>query len=325
MGLGEFTIIERHFRPLTRGFPGALKLLDDVALIEAKPGHQILVTADALVAGVHFRPGDQPGLIARKAVRVNLSDLAAKGARPVALFMTACFPSDVTESWLTDFAQGMAQDLALYDVPLAGGDTVATPGPLTLSLTALGEVQTGRALLRSGARAHDGIWVSSTLGDGALGLEVLEKRLTGLSQEHAAFLADRYLLPQPRLALGQALQGIATAAMDISDGLAGDIAHIAKASGLAAMIETAALPMSPAGSAVIEADSSRFSSVLGGGDDYELLFTAPMGRRDDISALGAKLGLPLTLIGRMEEGAGVKLVDRAGALIDPVQPGYRHF
>jgi thiamine-monophosphate kinase len=325
MGLGEFDMIERLFRPLARNFPGALDLLDDVALIEPRPGHQIAVTADALVAGVHFRPQDPPDLIARKMVRVNLSDLAAKGARPIALFMTACFPRDVTDTWLNAFAAGLGQDLALFDVPLAGGDTVATPGPLTLSLTALGEVESGRALLRSGAQAGDDVWVSGTLGDGALGLEALEGRLAGLDPQQAHFLGGRYLLPEPRLALGHALLGTATAAMDISDGLAGDLAHIAKASGLGAKIESGKLPLSPACKAVLAQNPARFSQILTGGDDYELLFTAPSRLRQHVLTISDALGLDLTCIGRMEEGAGVRIVDRTGAALDPGPPGYRHF
>ncbi|TAN57981.1 MAG: thiamine-phosphate kinase, partial [Rhodospirillales bacterium] len=203
--LGEFELIEKLFAPLAEGFPGALNLKDDAALVPVSPGCRLVVTTDALVAGVHFRANDPPDLVARKALRVNLSDLAAMGAKPLGLLVAACFPKDADEAWLTAFAKGLAQDKAEFGVPIIGGDTVSTPGPFTLAVTALGEVEENRAFRRNGARPGDVILVSGTIGDGALGLDALEGRLGFLFEDERKWLSERYLLPRPRLDLAQAL------------------------------------------------------------------------------------------------------------------------
>lgn len=313
--MDEFSLIARLFKPLAATAPGALGLTDDAALLEGPAGRQWVVTADALVAGVHFLADDPPDLIARKLIRVNLSDLAAMGAVPRGLFLAACFPVGVAADWLDRFAAGLKADCDEFFVALMGGDTVATPGPLTLSLTAFGEVEAGHALLRSNARSGDNIWVSGTIGDAALGLQCL----TG-GRSADPFLIDRYRLPQPRLALGARLYGLAHAAMDISDGLVGDLEHICRASAVGAVLEAADLPLSPAAAA-----AGDLRAVLTGGDDYELLFTAPPNATAPLEALSGALGLRLTAIGRIIEGDGVTVLGSDGRPVTLGTKGYRHF
>lgn len=321
----EFGLIADLFAPLARSYPGALGLADDAALVAEQPGTEIVVTVDAMVAGVHFLPDDAADLVARKLVRVNLSDLAAKGALPFAVMLAAAFPLGTGRSWLEIFAAGLGADLREFGVALIGGDTVATPGPLTLSLTAMGRVETGRALLRSGARAGDELWLSGTLGDGALGLLAAQGLLTGVDAEAVEVLADRYRLPRPRVTLGPRLVGVASAAMDVSDGLAQDLGHLCRASGLGAIVETTTLPLSPAARQSIAADHSRLATVLTGGDDYELLFTVPPGTAATLYRLAGESAVPLTPIGRMVEGSGVTLLDQSGRPIAVGQGGWRHF
>ena len=317
----EFQLIADLFAPLAAGFPGALGLKDDAALLDCRAGTETVVTVDAMVAGVHFLPDDPPDLIARKLVRVNLSDLAAKGAVPFAVLLAAAFPQTVSDDWLRGFAAGLAQDLDEFSVALIGGDTVATPGPLTLSLTAFGTIASGTALLRSGARIGDTLWVSGTIGDGVAGLAVVRGGLTGLSAEHRAVLLDRYRLPRPRVGLGPALIGLADAAMDVSDGLVQDLGHLCRASGVGAVIEADSVPLSDA----VRAADSPLASVLTGGDDYELLFTAPPQAFAALTALAAASGVPLTPIGRIVDASGVTVRDSAGRPLTLGQGGWRHF
>lgn len=320
----EFGLIADLFAPLAAGYPGALGLIDDAALIAEEPGTDLVATVDAMVAGIHFLPDDPPDLVARKLMRVNLSDLAAKGARPVAVLLAAAFPHDVTMDWLQAFAAGLGQDLAAFGMGLAGGDTVMTPGPLTLSLTALGRVPAGCALLRSNARVDDDVWVSGTIGDGALGLLAAQGKLD-VDDQSVSWLAGRYRLPEPRTVLGPRLIGIAHAAMDVSDGLVQDLGHLARASGCSAVIEQSAVPLSQAANLAIAGTPSLLASVLTGGDDYEILFTAPADRRAALAHLSAGLALRLTRIGRMAAGNGVSVVDSAGRPVDTGQGGWRHF
>ena len=320
---GEFELIRRYFAPLAG--EGSLALTDDAAVREVAPGCALVATADALVAGVHFLPNDPPELIARKALRVNLSDLAAMGAEPIGYLLVLALPVGTPEEWVADFAGGLSADQAEFGIHLLGGDTSATPGPLTLAITALGQVPTGGALLRSGARPGDGVYVSGTIGDGALGLQVARGAGAILAEPERAHLLDRYRLPRPRLALGKALRGIAGAAMDVSDGLAADLSHLAAASGVAATIEAARVPLSPAARALIEAGEARLADALTGGDDYELLFTVPPERQPQAAALAGTLGLPLSRIGQVEEGAGIRVLDAKGRRLSLGQGGWRHF
>lgn len=267
----EDELIARLFAPIAGR--GALGLKDDAALLEAGGG-PIVATVDMLVAGVHFFPDDPPGAIAKKALRVNLSDLAAKGAEPEGFLLALALPDDWTNDWLCAFATGLAEDARGYAAPLVGGDTAATPGPLTISITALG--RTPRFVPRTGARPGDAVYVSGTIGDAALGLALrrdpaLAARLTPAAR---AYLLDRYLLPRPRLDLAPLLRAHANAAMDISDGLAGDLAKLCRASGVSAVVDLPPVPLSPAAREVVACAPALFETALTGGDDYEILFTA---------------------------------------------------
>ena len=314
---GEFELIARYFRPLAAGREGALGLADDAALIDVPAAERLVVTADALVAGIHFLPDDPADRIARKMLRSNLSDLAAMGAKPLAYFMTCCFPRPLEESWLARFAAGLAEDQREFGIALMGGDTTATPGPLTLSVTALGTVEAGRELRRSTAQVGDLVAVSGTIGDAALGYALRSGRLRAV--EGAAMLLSRHDLPQPRMTLGRSLVGLASSCMDVSDGLAGDLAHIAAASGLVAVIEAAKVPLSPPARAVLARDPQWLKTILTGGEDYELLFTVPPARESELR------GLPVAVIGRMESGTGVRVLDDAGQPLVLGAGGYRHF
>jgi thiamine-monophosphate kinase len=316
VSLGEFGLIERLLRPLAAGFPGALGLADDAALVRVPAGRELVVAKDAIVAGVHFLEDDPPELVAGKLLRVNLSDLAAMGAEPLGYLTALARPKSLDDRWLARFAAGLAADQARFGCHLLGGDTVSTPGPLLLSLTILGTVPEGRALRRSGARPGDQIWVSGTLGDAALGLRVLKG--LALPDEDAMPLVDRYRTPRPRLELGRALLGLATAAMDVSDGLVADLGHVARASTAAALVEAEALPLSETGRGV----PGALEAALAGGDDYELLFTAGPAERGAIEQAARGAGTYVRWLGRVEAGAGVRLVGPGGEPVDLA--GFEH-
>lgn len=317
--LGEFELIDRLLKPLARGYPGALELTDDAALVDLPPGRQLVVAKDAMVADVHFLASDPPELVAGKLLRVNLSDLAAMGAEPLGYLTVLARPPRIGDAWLKRFAAGLAADQERFGCHLLGGDTVGTPGPLTLTLTILGTVPKGQALLRSGAKPGDDVWVSGTLGDAALGLRVL--RGLAASEDEALALVDRYRTPRPRLALGQALRGLATAAIDVSDGLLADLGHVLEESRVGARVEAALLPLSPEGRGMPGAREA----ALAGGDDYELLFTAPSARRAEVEALAGRLDHGLTRVGAIRAGAGLEVVDTDGAPLALDRIGWRHF
>ena len=309
----EFSLIARHFRPLAG--PGSLDLRDDAALLTPPPGRDLVLTADAMVAGVHFFPDDPPDLIGRKLLRVNLSDLAAKGATPLGYLMTVSTPRDTPDAWFAGFAAGLARDQQAFNVTLLGGDTTSTPGPISLSLTIVGHVAPGRTVHRFGARDGDGIWVTGTIGDGALGLAVALNKLT----DPTGYLLDRYRLPQPRL--GLPIGGIASAGMDVSDGLVQDLGHLCRASGLGAVIEAALVPLSAPARAAVPA---WLETCLTGGDDYELLLAVPPDRE---SALRAAAGdLPVTRIGAFHSGPPEVMVRAAnGQPLALTKGGWSHF
>ena len=310
----EFSLIARHFRPLAG--PGALDLLDDGALLTPPAGRQLVLTADAMVAGVHFLPDDPAATVGAKLLRVNLSDLAAMGATPLAYLMTVSAPRDTSDAWFAAFAEGLAKDQARFGIALLGGDTTATPGPLTLTLTAIGHVAPGTALRRTGAVAGDEVWVTGTIGDGALGLLALQGKVADID----GWLAGRYRLPQPRL--GLALHGIVSACMDVSDGLVQDLGHLCRAAGLGAVIEADRVPRSPAALAVGQA---WLETCLTGGDDYELLMAVPPGRAELLTAAASAAGYAVTHIGCFEAGNEVRVLDAHGAAINLGQPGWSHF
>ncbi len=320
----EFEWIARHFAPLAG--PGALGLTDDAAVIPLPGGRDLVVTTDAMVADRHFLSTDPAALVARKLLRVNLSDLAAMGAEPSHVFLATAWPQDIAEDWIAGFADGLRKDLATFCVSMGGGDTVATPGPMTLSVTALGFVERGQALTRSGARPGETVYVSGTIGDGGLGLAVLQGRADGLTAEHGAFLAARYQVPEPRLALGRVLGGLASACLDISDGLAQDAGHIAGASGVAVTLELDAVPLSGAAQAAIAQGLWSREQAIAAGDDYELLFTLGPDQEADLRETAAAAGVPITPIGRVEAGPpGVTITDASGLPLVLSGSGFQHF
>jgi thiamine-monophosphate kinase len=311
----EFDLIARHFRPLAG--PGALDLSDDAALLVPPPGRELVLSADAMVAGVHFLPDDPPHLIGRKLLRVNLSDLAAKGATPLGYLMTVSAPRATSDAWFAGFAAGLAADQREFAITLLGGDTTATPGPLSLSLTAIGHVAPGAMIRRAGAQPGDGVWVTGTIGDGALGLAVAERRLADAS----GHLLGRYRLPRPRV--GLALAGIAGAAMDVSDGLVQDLGHLCRAGRVGATIEAAAVPLSEAARA---AGPDWLGTCLTGGDDYEVLMALPPGRDAALAAAAATIGVAVTKIGEFCPGEpAVVVTGPDGAPMALGAGGWSHF
>ena len=322
--MDEFALIAELLAPLSRDAPDAFGLTDDAALLDVRHGHRLVVTKDMLVAGVHFRDAGDAALVARKLLRVNLSDLAAMGAAPKAYLVGLAVPRGTGDGWLRGFVAGLAEDQAAFGVTLIGGDTVSTVGPLTLSLTALGEVRQGAEMRRSGARPGDLVLVSGSLGDGALGLAALDGELAGVDQAGRAYLAERYYLPRPRLALGLRLHGVASAVIDVSDGLVADLGHICEASGVGADIEAARLPLSDPARAALAGDPGLLATVLGGGDDYELVITAGAAETGRLADMAAELELPITAIGRVTDGGGVVVRGEDGAALDLASTGWRH-
>lgn len=311
----EFALIARHFRPLTG--PGALDLQDDTALLTPPAGRELVLTVDAMVAGVHFLPDDPPDLVARKLLRVNLSDLAAKGAVPIGYLMTVSVPQGTPDAWFAGFAAGLAQDQRTFGISLLGGDTTSTPGPISLSLTAVGHVAPGQAVLRAGARTGDGVWVTGTIGDGALGLAVARGRLS----DPSGYLLERYRLPLPRL--GLAIAGIASAAMDVSDGLAQDLGHLCRAGGLAAEIDAASVPLSSAARA---AGPEWLATCLTGGDDYELLLAVPRGNEAALGDAARAVGISVSRIGEFRTGQPTVVVRAPdGSAMPLAKGGWSHF
>ncbi len=310
----EFKRIARHFAPLAGA--GALGLADDAAVLGAIPG-QLVVSADAMVEGVHFPSGEAAALIAQKLLRTNLSDLAAMGASPLGYLLTLAVPRRTEEAWFAGFAAGLAADQARFGLKLLGGDSTSTPGPVTVSLTILGSAYA--VLRRAGARAGDDIWVSGTIGDAALGLLALG----GEVADPDGFLRQRYRLPEPRLELGRRLVGIAHAAMDVSDGLVQDLGHLCRAGGLGAEVEAAAVPASATAHA---AGPGQLVRRLTGGDDYELLFAAAPGAASAVRAAAAAADTPVMRIGSFRAApACVTVRDEQGAEIALTRGGWSHF
>jgi thiamine-monophosphate kinase len=321
--VGEFERIRRFFAPLAG--PGGLSLLDDAAVIECKAGQRLVVTADAIVAGVHYLPEDPPELVARKLLRVNLSDLAAMAARPLHYILTTALPVELGPEWVARFAQGLGEDQCRFGIDLLGGDSVSTSGPAVLSLTAIGEVAAGSELRRSGAVAGDLVWVSGTIGDAHLGLNLLRGAYAEITPQHREYLIGRFRVPEPRTELGPRLSGVAHAMIDVSDGLLGDLAHICETSRVAAVVEVDRVPLSAAAQAIAEREPDIRRRLAAAGDDYELLFAAPADATTAIKALASQLDVPLTTIGRIAAGSGVCLLDADGGIVPLENIGYRHF
>jgi thiamine-monophosphate kinase len=326
---GEDRLIAKYFGPLAK-HRGALGLLDDAAVLTPAAGHDLVLTKDALVAGVHFFADDPPGAIARKALRVNLSDLAAKGATPAGFLLALALPDGVTEPWLRAFADGLGADADTYACPLLGGDTVKTPGPLMVSITALGNVPHGSMVRRSGARAGDRVFVTGSIGDAALGLALRRDgdaaRRWKLEAKLRDYLTDRYLLPQPRNALAAALRAHASAAMDVSDGLVGDFGKLCAASSVSADIDVARVPVSEAAQAALAADSTLVETILTGGDDYEIVCTMGEREAEELRAAAIAADVAVTEVGRIVPGESApRFIGADGRPLTFAQASFNHF
>lgn len=322
---GEDDLIARYFRPLATD-PGAFGLVDDAALLKSSDD-DLVVTTDALVEGVHFLSDDPADTIARKALRVNLSDLAAKGAVPAGLVLTLAL-REARDEWLTPFARALGEDASAFGCPVLGGDTVATPGPLMISITAFGRVPPGKMVRRTGAKPGDRIAVTGTIGDAALGLRVLKDKIAGerLDTPSREFLIQRYRVPQPRNALAVAIREHANAAMDVSDGLAGDLTKLCAASGVSAAIGLTAVPLSAPARALLASGNADIETAVSGGDDYEVLCTVPENRWDSFAAAARHADVDVTSIGRVEAGtAAPRFLDAAGQPIALKRLSYSHF
>jgi thiamine-monophosphate kinase len=323
----EDSLIARYFRPLATD-PGAFDLGDDAAILKAL-GDDIVVTTDAIVEGVHFLADDPPDTVARKALRVNLSDLAAKGASPAGFVLTLALRA-ADDAWLTSFARGLGSDAGLFGCALLGGDTVATPGPLMISITAFGRVPAGKMVRRNGAKPGDRVVVTGTIGDAALGLDILKGGAVAavLASDAAAkaMLIGRYRVPQPRSALAAALRDHAHAAMDVSDGLAGDLAKLCQASGLSAVIDAPAIPLSAPATALLAHGTVGVEAIVAGGDDYEILCAIPEDRFEAFAQAAGTAGVAVTSIGTVIAGeAAPKFLDGDGGEIALPRLSYSHF
>jgi thiamine-monophosphate kinase len=320
----EDTLIARYFAPLATD-PGALGLSDDAAFIKPPPGCELVLKADAIVGGIHFFPDDPPGTIAAKALRINLSDLASKGAKPLGFLLSLALPKDIGEPWLAAFAQGLREDIATYKCPLFGGDTVRSPGPVMVSVAMFGQVPDGMMVRRSTAKAGDKVFVTGTIGDSALGLGLRNGATWPLDDAQREHLAQRYLLPLPRSALTETVLHYASAAMDVSDGLAGDLAKLCRVSGVAADIDAVRVPLSAAAKAVVATDPAALETALTGGDDYEILCTVSPAKVDRfrVAAMAAKVAV--TEIGTIAQGEGARFHDAQGALLTFKRASFSHF
>jgi len=324
-GEGEFARIERLFAPLSDA-PHGLNLKDDVGLIPDLAG-QGCIAADMIVSGVHFLPDDPGDLIARKLVRVNVSDIVAKGARPRACLLTAAFNGDRDAEWIDAFAAGLAPDLSAYGLVLVGGDTVRTPGPDCFSMTMVGEAAPGGLVKRAGARPGDGLYVTGTIGDAGLGLKILLGDLGDVALGQRTPLVDRYRLPNPRVGFGEHLAKFASAALDVSDGLVADAGHLAQASGGAIRIELDRVPISSSAKRLVAKNEALRVSLLGLGDDYEILFAAPPDAAALIAEASGDSDTPVTRIGTVHKGpiGQVDVYDSQGGPVPLPRAGYQHF
>jgi thiamine-monophosphate kinase len=323
----EDRLIARYFRPLATD-PGAFGLSDDAAVVTPPPGCDLVVTTDGVIAGVHFFPDDAPENIGRKVLRMNLSDLAAKGAKPLGFLLSIALPAAADEAWIAAFAAGIGEDAERYGCPLLGGDTDRTPGPISVSIAAFGAVPHGAMVRRSTAKVGDSVVVTGAIGDAALG--VLLRRDQSLAQRWRlpdamrAHLMQRYLLPEPRNALAKAVLQHAAAAMDISDGLAGDLAKMCRASSVAAEIDVARVPLSDAARAALEADPALIEAVLTGGDDYEIIMTLAAERLESLRSAAHAAGVRVTEVGRIAAGEGARFI-HDGKTLTFARPSFSHF
>ncbi len=323
----EERLIARYFRPLAK-HPGAFGLADDAAAITPPAGSDLVLTTDGVIAGVHFLPDDAPGDVARKVLRMNLSDLAAKGATPLGFLLSLGLPAKTKPAWVAGFAVGLGEDIERYNCPLLGGDTDHTVGPIMACIAAFGAVPHGKMVRRSTAKPGDVVVVTGTIGDAALGVKLRRKKNLGkswrLKPKMAAHLLRRYALPEPRNALAEDVLRHASAAMDISDGLAGDLAKLCRASAVAATVDVMRVPLSDAARAAIAAARSLWQTVLTGGDDYEIILTLPPDRLPAFHAAAASAGVAVTEIGQIERGEGAHF-ECHGKPLAYKRASYSHF
>ncbi len=324
---GEDALIARYFKPLATD-PGAFALVDDAAILKAT-GEDLVVKTDAIVEGVHFLPDDPPDTVARKALRVNLSDLASKGAMPCGFLLTLALRK-ADDAWLAPFARGLGEDAAHYGCPLLGGDTVSTPGPLMISIAAFGRVPSGKMVHRFGAQPGDRVVVTGTIGDASLGLDILKGGTTAvaLADDPAAkdLLVGRYRVPQPRNALAQVIRDYASASMDVSDGLAGDLAKLCAASGVSAAIDAPSIPLSAPAAALVARGTVGIGTLVSAGDDYEILCTVSENRFEAFARASGLAGVAITPIGTVIAGKGApSFLDAQGRELALSRPSYSHF
>jgi thiamine-monophosphate kinase len=329
METAEDRLIARFFRPLA-SHPGALALKDDAALFAPPDGHEIVLTTDAVVAGVHVLADETPDMIARKALRVNLSDLAAKGATPAAFLLSVAFPREAGEAFVAAFCEGLKADAEAFGCALLGGDTDRVAGPLSATVFALGTLPRGTMVKRSGAKPGEHIVVTGSVGDAALGLllrrdPALAARW-GLDDGERAHLHDRYRLPRPRVALAPILRAHASAAIDVSDGFAGDVAKLLRVSGVSGEIALAAVSLSKAAGKALAADAALRDAIFAGGDDYEIVCTIPDDRLSAFLAAANAAGVSATTVGRAREGGeGPAFLDASGRAVHFARPAFSHF
>ena len=326
---GEERLIARYFMPLAK-HPAALGLTDDAAAITPPAGCDLVLKTDGIVGGVHFFPDDPPDMVAKKALRVNLSDLAAKGATPLGFLLTLALPEEVGDAWLAPFARGLGADAQAFGCPLLGGDTDRTGGPITISIAVIGAVPRGGMVRRAGAQAGERVVVTGTIGDAALGLRL--RRDTSAAQrweltpEQRNHLEARYLVPEPRTAIAEILRAHASAAMDVSDGLAGDLGKLCRASGVAAEIAAARVPLSDGARAALAREPALIETILSGGDDYEVVACVPAGKVEPLRQQASAAGVAVTEIGAVTAGQGeARFLDREGQPLVFRQASFSHF
>jgi len=326
---GEERLIARYFAPLAK-HAGALGLSDDAAAITPPAGCDLVLKTDGIVGGVHFFPDDPPEMVAKKALRVNLSDLAAKGATPIGFLLTLALPEEIGDAWLAPFARGLGADAQTFGCPLLGGDTDRTGGPITISIAAVGAVPHGKMVRRAGAKAGERVVVTGTIGDAALGLRLRRDASAaprwGLTPEQRDHLEARYLVPEPRTAIAEILRAHASAAMDVSDGLAGDLGKLCRASGVGAEIAAARVPLSNGARAALAREPALIETILTGGDDYEVVACVPAGKVETLRQQASAAGVAVTEIGAVTAGQGTaRFLGPDGRPLVFRQPSFSHF
>lgn len=318
----EHERIARFFAPLAAAETGSFNLTDDAAMLAPPPGKKLIITTDSVIRGIHVPKNAKPAQMARKLMRRNLSDLAAMGATPWRYTLNIHTPPTMKNDWFAEFATALADEQKRYGLLLVGGDTTSGKGPITVTMTCMGLLE-GAPLLRRGAKPGDALYVSGTIGDAAIGLHVILRKLEVAKVEKVWF-RERYFTPEPRLALGQKLQGVASAVIDCSDGLLADAAHVAEVNNVRIMIEREAIPLSPAAATLVAQDPIHWQTIIGGGDDYELVFTAPWSALERIKKLSTTLNLALTRIGSVTAGSGIVLLDVKGQELGVTARGWEH-